>query len=273
MVLLTRACALVFIAGVLATLPSACVANESSLVARACIAPDPTTGEVEFSPTSTFISSGVLDTAFRFEYVCQMLAVDQLVARGDPNKLRTETSRIVLQWADVQLLDKDDRVITRSDGSAAEFSVAINGFIDPGTGNTPGYGGASVLLVDAATAKDLKTEALRTCLVQRVTASVVLRGRTTGGLDLTSNEFRYPIEVGYNNLCSIPADGSACDDTSGTPPANAFPGQDAPVDCRLLGGSCVELMPACDAGSCVGVGASYQCIDAGTSGQRCVCTG
>lgn len=246
-----RACATFLLACGAAFLPSACVADESTIFARACLAIPDDTCSVDFSPSSPFLSGGFLDTAtHRFEYSCALLVGNQLVARGDPNKLRTETSRVSLYEADVTLLmvpagstTGEPAVITRSDGSTAKFSTTISGFVDPGTGTTPGYGGARVTLIDAATAKDLGKQAFSTNLVQQVEARVIIRGRTLGGLEVETNEMRFPIDVGYGTSCDHPA-GIVCNKVGTEKPEDScHRGQDAVTDCRLFGADCLSLPP------------------------------
>src|SRR5688572_26794596 len=90
-----RACAVIFIAAGGSVMAPACAPNEGSMIARACLAVDDVCS-VEYNPSTPFYSKGALDTAFASQYECALLVANQLVARGDPNKLRVETSRIHL---------------------------------------------------------------------------------------------------------------------------------------------------------------------------------
>lgn len=220
-----------------ALLSSACVKNEGSLFVQAVIAPSLDSCEFDCSGTATFYTEGAYDGSAATDYSAILLVGNQLVARGDPNKLRVETSRVELYGADVTVLNASDQILTRVDGSAAQYSVDISGFANPGTNTSPGFGCSSVLLIDHDTAADLACEAFRTGTTQRVTASVVIRGRSLGGQELTSAEFKFPIEVGYLNLCAVPG-GVDCASTTDKPAANCQLGLNTPVDCRFYGVDC-----------------------------------
>ena len=190
-------------------LASGCAPNESSLFIRQCQAVPQDTCEVTADPTAFSRPSGVLDIAFAARYSCPLLVGNQLVTRGDPDRLRTETSRVQIYSADVTLLNT-------TGGSLGEFSTQTSGFVDPSTGAQPGYGLADVVLINAMPA------------VGDVVAQVVLHGRTLGGLELTTGEWKFPIHICQGCLC----DRSTCASTD-MPPKNCHIGTDAPVDCRF----------------------------------------
>jgi hypothetical protein len=240
-----RAGAVALLAAGGALLSSACVRNESSLFIRSCLAVPRDTCTVQASTNSAFISDGVIDAAYveRAEYVCSALIENQLVARGDPTKLRTETSRINLYQAEVQVLDDDPT----SPSAFAQYTVPVSGFADPGNGTEPGLGITDIVMIDAKTLADLGQRANDTGKQQLVVASVVLHGRTLGGLEVESNEFRFPITVTKYSKCIEPI-GDTCLFSTQLPTPDCLQGQDARVDCRLL--KCYEL--ACDVGETTG---------------------
>src|SRR4051812_5372872 len=96
---LARAGAVAFLAGGGALLSSACVQDESSIFIRGCLAVPKDTCTVQASTTSDFELQGSIDGLYRPEYTCVVLVENQLVARGDVTKLRTETSRVELYRA------------------------------------------------------------------------------------------------------------------------------------------------------------------------------
>jgi hypothetical protein len=222
-------------------LAPACVPNESSLFMVGCLIPDLQTCEVTFDPASARLFESTIDTAFAGQYSCLMLVGNQLVARGDPNLLRTETSRIILHTAEVRILNAGGQQITRSNGSRAEFSTPITGEVDPGSGTLPGYSGTSIVLLDAASAADLGDEAASSGFQQVVVAEVILQGRTLGGLELESAPLQVPITVCRGCLCIEPT-GDTCVDATEDPEPNCRLGLDNDVDCRFLNDDCANLI-------------------------------
>lgn len=210
---------------------SACVTNESTLFIRGCMAVPRDTCEVQASITGTFIGSGSIDGYFNAQgqYHCMALVENQMVKRGDSNTLRVETSRVSLYQAEVQVLDTDPVNPT----AYAKFTVPVSGFIDPGTGTDPGIGLADIIMVDYATLKSLADTAVKSNTIQKVVASVVLHGRTLGGLELASKEFQFPIDICGGCKCAVPTD-SGCIGSDQPVTADCLLGQDGPVDCRFI---------------------------------------
>jgi hypothetical protein len=217
--------------------PSACARDDSSLFIRGCVDVPRDTCVVDVAnPLIPLLFGGSMDAAYVSEYQCVALVENQLVPRGDANKLRTETSRVELYQADVQVLNTNNppQVINRGAAGAAQFSVPITGFVDPSMGTDPGIGAASVIMLDFATVQALASAAVATNTQQMVQVSVIIRGRTLGGLEVHTNEFLYPINLCNGCLCSVPV-GSPCIGGSEKPAENCRLGLDAAVDCRFLG--------------------------------------
>ncbi len=236
-------------AGGLLASSSGCADNESSLFVRGVMLVDPKTCVVTPDPEGVFIAGGRLDAAISLGYTGALLVGNQLVPRGDGENLRTETSRVELYAADVSIQSLGGSVVQRGDGSAAEYSVPITGFVDPGSDADPGYGIAFVLLIDAATAKDLQATVAATGLVQELVASVIVRGHTLGGNELETPEYQFPISVCSGCLVTFPGEaddpanpGPDCLLRSNVEQTACLLGQDSAVDCRL----CSASLPACN---------------------------
>ncbi len=216
-----RASALLFLIASSSVLASACVDNESSLFIRGCLVPSSSDCLVEPTSSSAVRFGGVLDASFLQGYSCPLLIGNQLVARGDADRLRTETSRVQITGADVEVLAEDGV------STLATFSVPASGFADPAQRSNPGYGSASVLLVDAQTAAQN--------IGKTVISRVVLLGRTLGGIDVESGAWEFPITICSGCLCNqTPCVTGATDDP--VSPCNV--GSDDPVDCRLGFAAC-----------------------------------
>jgi len=244
--LFERAGAVLFLATSATLIAPACVDNESSLFIRQVLVTPSKTCSVKADITSETLGEGFLDGSFGVPYTAALLVGNQLVRRGDPDRLKTETSRIRIESADVSVLDASGAVLSRADGSTAEFNTPATGFIDPGSGSTPGYGLAFVELIDATLAANLGSAAQGSGVVQQVVASVILRGRTLGGTEIASGEFQFPIKVCFGCLCDK---ASCCATTTCQDPAamfdkNCHPGFDAVTDCRQ-GSSACQCLATC----------------------------
>jgi hypothetical protein len=210
---------------------------------------------VDSSPSSLFITEGTLDLAFRTEYTAALLVGNQLVARGNASQLRTETSRVQIEGAEVRLEDA-------SGTPWGPYTVPGSGFIDPATGSTPSYGLTETILVGSEFGIKLAQGApgipgLRETLgVRRFTSVVKVLGKTLGGTPVESGEWRFPLTVCYACLVAFPPEANDpkltrpnCELPAGTgtvvlPPCSL--GQDDNVDCRI----CKTSVRPTDIGLC-----------------------
>ena len=237
------------LAGLGALVP-ACADNESTIFVRNVLSAG---SDCTVSPDPGGLSrpSGLLDVALRSEYVASLLVGNHLVARGDGNRLRTETSRVRLYATEVEVLDASGAVLGRSDGSVAAFSVPISGFAEPAAGATPGFGIAGTVLIDAATAASFRSSLGASGATANVIARVVVRGRTLGGTEVETPPFEYPITICSGCLVAFPAEtddpakpGLDCDVAVQAADPICLPGQDEAVPCSLCRGNPVCTPPA-----------------------------
>jgi hypothetical protein len=161
-----------------------------------------------------------------------LLVGNQLTERGSRNQLRTETSRVRLEGADVTLE-------TSTGGEVSSFSTLGTGFVNPASGTDPSYGGMFAELIPPTISLG----------DGEYVARIKAYGTTLGGQDIESGELRFPIEVCYGCLINYPgsaldknlaadsaylcalstADAVGGDDSLGTAGCNL--GQDFPVSC------------------------------------------
>jgi hypothetical protein len=210
---------------------SGCAENESSLFIVGVLSIDDNECVVEPRPEGPFLFSGTLDLALRTSYAAPLLVGNQLTERGSRNQLRTETSRIRLEGAEVTLEDANG-------GTIAEFTTLGAGFAHPAQDTAPGYGG---FLADLIPAGAPVPEG-------QVVAAVKVFGTTLGGEELESAVLRFPIEVctgclvsyppaaydkdlpaGAAYLCATSPEKASGDNAEGV--LGCFPGQDRPVSC------------------------------------------
>jgi hypothetical protein len=211
---------------------SGCADNDSALFVRAVVRLEAPQCTAKADPNSTLLGGGVLDRAFRDTYDAALLVGNQMTRLGSRTQHRTETSRIVIRGAIVNVMDSEGN-------SLSEFTVDATGFVDPGAGDDPGYGIVFAPLVPPGTGAD----------GQSLNVGVKVFGETLGGTELESAELTYPVFVCTGCLISAPAE--TCDPTTGVcsclgadssgVEAPCRLGQDDLVDCRL----CAATNPAC----------------------------
>ncbi|HOU89619.1 MAG TPA: hypothetical protein PLU22_01175 [Polyangiaceae bacterium] len=219
---------------VLACSTVACVDNESSLFIRGVMVLESGDCTASPDPGGTMQANGILDTSLTSTYIGALLVGNQLVARGAPAQLRTETARIALRGAEV-------RVASTTQSVLKEFSVDGTGFVDPASGTSPGYGAFFATLIPNLDNIDRDT----------VIVNVRVFGRTLGGREVESGELAYPIQLCSQCLISFPpeADNPSTPEYDCLMPAAddleepCFFGQDETVDCRL----CTSSRTACRA--------------------------
>lgn len=220
---------------------AACADNEQTIFIRQVQAPE--SGECSYTAdeSATAYGLGVLDVALSNQYRAALLVANQMVPRADPDAPRAETNRVRLTEAEVH--------VQLADGSeVGSFTVPGNGFVDPSTGSSPGYGVFETVLVDPASAQALAGKlgcaGTRLASVGRVVTVVKVFGKTLGGKEVESSEFRFPIEVCCGCLVSFPPDATdplsekqpnclGISETGSTIEEPCLSGQDQPLDCRL----------------------------------------
>ena len=167
-VLLTPSCAdnnsSLFIVGVMDLAQASCIAMPNN--------------------TGPFLAGGTLDTAFASGYTAVLLVGNQLTQEGSTEQLRTETSRVALRGAEVQLSTLDGKPLSVA-GAQGTFSTVGTGFVDPSQGDAPSYATMAVNLIPPGL----------TGLPAQVLAKIRVFGDTLGGTAITSSELDFPINV------------------------------------------------------------------------------
>ncbi|MEN9577025.1 MAG: hypothetical protein RJA70_34 [Pseudomonadota bacterium] len=232
------------IASVLALATSTCADNNTSIYVEAVLLLSPPSCEVTADPGSTQLLRGTLDVAFLRSYEAALLVANQLTPRGDKEQLRAETQGIQLRGAEVQLSTADGALLD-------EFSVPTGGFVHPSDSQAPGYGTALVTVIPPARGQAF-FEALSAGArgeVRTVVASVRVFGETSGGIEVTSGAFTFPIDVCFGCLVEFPLEaiedtgnGRVCSGAAdGVTTSQCLRGQDQKIDCR----TCASTMALC----------------------------
>lgn len=226
-------------------LVSACADNESSLYIRGSKAATDESGVIECSADGTFQGNGVVDFAVGTptDFTATLVVGNQIVQRGDPDLLRTETSRVQMYEARVRVVDVSGNPLTYSNGDSAAYSIPISGVVDASVDSSGGFGCANVPLLDGGTLQSLRSSLTKTQPSAYAIANVIIKGRTLGGQEVETGEWSFPITVCMGCQChdvsptgccaSAPPAALQCDDLD--PPSFDAQGH---YDCRYLGSSC-----------------------------------
>jgi hypothetical protein len=205
-----------------AAMTPACAANDETIYIRQVQGPPAarTNGTCTYTPdpTALFLAEGSFDVGVADAYIAELLVGSQLQARGDTATGRAESNRGHLDGAVVTVTETNGAVL-------GEFTAVGTGFVDPQAGNAGSFGLLAVTLIDAPTAAKIGS-GLPAGQTKLVIANVKAFGKTLGGVDLESGEFKFPIRVCNGCLVSF---------LSGDDPAT--PGLDCNLPLSTQGGS------------------------------------
>jgi len=173
---------------VASSLAAGCAENESMMFIIGVA--DISGSDCVLSPSTDgpFLGIGTLDLAIRDTYIAALVVGNQLTERGSRNQLRTETSRVRLEGAEVILEDAGGNEL-------AEFTSLGSGFVHPAQGSDASYGGFFTNLVPPGSG----------LAEGQYVAAIRVFGTTLGGQEVESAELRFPIDVCYGCLVAYPA--------------------------------------------------------------------
>jgi len=224
---------------------AACKHDDSTLFVQDVLAAQPVSQGAQCTftadPTQAFISSGVLDLAFRSEYDPTYLIANQSVPEVNSQQLQTETNIITVQGAIVRITDAAGNQLN----TFTRLSAAT---VYPSSGSVPGYAPITVTTIDSATSSGLKFGAAGDTI--RLVTYVKFFGLTTGDNTIESDEFEFPVDVCNGCLVefSSTSDNPAlpqpncrgASSSSSSLPSPCIQGQDFGIDCSLC-----QSIPAC----------------------------
>jgi hypothetical protein len=183
------------------------------------------------SASTVLLPRGRYDVGFEGSYQVGLVLGNQMASRGQKSRSRSETSRIILEGAEVSLS------LPSGSQFRPPFSAPGAGFVDVSSGSEPGYGIVTVVVVPYPSEYQSRKAAVD---AGYVLAEIKAFGKTLGGQAVESNVFRFPIDVCYGCLVTFPASELGADgcelstDTTGVP---CVWGQDSQVDCATCVGS------------------------------------
>jgi hypothetical protein len=206
--------------GSLLVLPAGCVTNESSLFVEHALYLD-AGSECSFDTDLPAYASGQMDIGIRNAgYGLAISLVNQLQALGDPDLLRTETSYIRLEGAEVSI-----EPITGGT-SVPAFTLPLTDTIPPGSGSTAGRSVSFLKLVPSGAIEETGTYLIH----------VTMFGHTLGGTSIETGEFVWPLEVCDGCLRSC--------DQGLAPPCSFQVGGDYAHGCQFYGTDGCDGCPA-----------------------------
>lgn len=164
------------------------------------------TGEIEddfciYDPGATPLLSGAYEILGGDEYDIGLIARNALVSTEDTNKPRVETNHVEIYAVDVSLEGKG---IVDSGDCPSSFTYPAKGFVEP-----QADGATRTLVIPACTRTQING-AMALGESQTVIATFVVHGHTTGGDEVESPEYEFPIHVYRGGFCTAPPTG---DDT------------------------------------------------------------
>ncbi|MEZ4371603.1 MAG: hypothetical protein R3B07_12295 [Polyangiaceae bacterium] len=205
---------------------SGCADNDSQLFVVGVMVPDGECSVTADEGASLYLA-GVLDTSLTTAYVGRLLVGNQLTQRGSREETKTETSRIAIRGAEVQIFTPQQELIK-------EYTVASTGFVNQAPNGDAAYGFAAVTLIDPQTGQSLANQVPAPGDTTGVVVEVRVFGDSLGGSEITSAKLTYPITVCNGCLISCTTDAAA-----GRPCSR---GNDEPIDCSF----CLDV-PLCAA--------------------------
>jgi hypothetical protein len=212
-----------------------CAHNDASMFVHGVLGPPtPSAGTCtyNFDPTAPEMSNGSVDGEVTDNYTPEFLVGSTLIPQGNQATPDSETARIEIQGAIVQVVDPTNNA------TVEDATVLASGIIEPASGSVPSYGGAALTIMDKAAIAHFMPAVgagSRIALVY-----ITFFGQTLGGQNLQSNQYQFPVDVCAGCLVTYPT-GSAAGYCKGPSTAAVFqactPGQDQETDCTYCAGS------------------------------------
>jgi hypothetical protein len=179
------------LAGVGLAMAPACVESESKFYIAAPAGLKVSDGGAVCSTDDTEVCSGLAVTPGGS--VGCFKVVSGLIPRARNDTNHAETNRIILSEVDVE-------VINSSGATVDSFTSPTNGIVDPTTPETTNFTTVPMPIVRAESISKLAAG-------ERFVIGLVLKGRTTGGLDIETPEFFLAAEAAD---AACPADKTCC---------------------------------------------------------------
>lgn len=231
-----------------------CADNNQTIFVRqvqALRAPDCT---ITPDVTAFVTPTGFLDVGVATSYTIYPLVGNQLQARGDVRQAKTEPNRVLIEGAEIELVEPTGAPLGGVAGLPNPYTVIATGTIDPSTSADAVYNWTAVEVMPPvflqAYRRTLAAQGVGTS--RTIHAKIRIYGKTLGNTEVETGIFTYPINVCYGCSVFVPTDavdplttGRNCKGTSeggGTTTRTVcIAGQDSSTDCRV----CQGVIPLC----------------------------
>ncbi len=242
-----------FVAGLAASaVVPACADNNQTVFIRGFLAPSANRQNsiclYTDDPQQPQLFNSRMDVGITDSYFAVILFGNQMNPRGDPQNNRAESNRIQIFGGVVRVENPDGSLIN-------EFTSASVGFADPQNNNSPDYGVTGMVVIDAPTKNIIAAGLPNRGVSKTVIINIKLFGKSLGGEDVETGEFKQPMQVCNGCLvdfssgneetskiqpnCLKPLAAGGAGGGGGTP---CFGGQDELTPCQ----TCIRSRKVCD---------------------------
>jgi hypothetical protein len=253
------------ITSALCSLIPSCAENNQTIFVRQVQALRAPECVVTGDATAFVAPTGFVDVGLATNYIIFPLIGNQLQARGDARQAKAESNRVVIQGAEVELVEPTGEKLAL--GLDNPYTVIATGTIDPSAGADASYGWTEVEVMPPVFLEAYR----RTVLAPRgigasrtVHARMRIFGKTLGNTEVETEVFTYPINVCYGCGVFVPAEAvdltisprNCSGGTTGATTANRTTcrvGQDSFTDCRFCQGAIPLCTPCSAATDCSGM--------------------
>jgi hypothetical protein len=179
---------------------SACVDNDSSLFVVGVFNLSSTQCLAEPDSNAVLMPQGVLDRAFTRSYRAALLVGSHLTERGSREKLRTETSRLQIEGAHIEIFG--------TTGGKSSFDSPATGLTHPASGTDPSLAAVFAQFIRPEDMGNPNNPDDYGVLGPpgQIIVRVSVFGTTLGGQEIESGEYDFPILVCDGCLVTYPAD-------------------------------------------------------------------
>lgn len=168
-----------------------CVDAEATFLVRHVAAVDDGSCACD-AESDLFLSGGSYETSLGGDYAACLVVINGLDELEDRNRPRAETNYIEIYAVDVTL---EGEGFTGTPDCPASFTFPSKGFVEP-----EANGVVSALAIPNCVTRQLQ-ESLERGTTTTVIASFVVHGHTSGGDEVETPEYSFPIAVGRSAFC------------------------------------------------------------------------
>ena len=202
-----------------------CQENESMVFVRGAMKLEAGTCEATADESATLLMNGVVDRVFKSPYRMSLLVGNQLASKGQKSRARTETSNVILEGAEVLVMNPRGGVVRE------KFTSPGIGYVPVGSGEGTGYGVMNIVAIPLNTDQEIEE-----IDGGYVIAEIKVFGKTLGGQEVESGVYKFPITICKGCLIQFPSNlmtGTECKASQEEETLPCVLGQDDPIKCSI----------------------------------------